>query len=89
MIRRYFIWRAHKKLARTRYRLDRRKYPGKFRAAFMSHLHHARFWETDADPAYRRRRWRKRLLTAALLGGLIFLIWVICESVEALTVFRT
>lgn len=89
MFRRFFIWRAHKKLARTRYRLDRRHYPGKFQAAFMSHLHHARFWESDADPYYRRRRWRKRIFRAALIGALIFLIWVVYESAQALAVLRS
>jgi hypothetical protein len=91
MIRRFFIWRAHKKLARTRYRLDRREYRGQFRAGFMSHLHHARFWESDSDPSFYRRRFRKRLRWIILLLLIGFLGWVLYESVVAISSspFRT
>ncbi len=89
MLRRFFIWRAHKKLARTRYRLDRRHYRGQFQAGFLSHLHHARFWESDSDPSYRRRRWRKRIFRVFLILVFLFLAWVAFESAKALTVFRT
>lgn len=88
MFRRFFIWRAHKRLARTRYRLDRRRYPGQFQAGFMSHLHQARFWETDRDPASSTRRWRKRLFWVAAAAGSAFFLWVIYESAHALMLFR-
>ncbi len=89
MLRRFFIWRAHKKLARTRYRIDRRHYHGQFQAGFMSHLHHAKFWESDKDPASRRRKWRKRIFWAILFVGIVFFIWVVYESAQALMFFRT
>lgn len=89
MIRRFFIWRAHKKLARTRYRLDRREYRGNFRAGFLSHLHHARFWESDSDPAFYRRRWKRRVRRLLLLVVVLFLLWLFLESARALTLFRS
>lgn len=88
MIRRFFIWRAHKKLARTRYRLDRRVYHGRFRAGFISHLHHARFWESDSDSSYYRRRWRRRLRRLVIFLVVLFLCWVAYESAMAVSSFR-
>jgi|GEM_PF-1948615 len=89
MFRRFFIWRAHRQLARTRYRLDRRHYPGQFQAGFMSHLHHARFWETNKDPGTVRRRWRKRVFWMVAIMGSIFFFWVVYESAHALMLLRS
>lgn len=88
MIRRFFIWRAHKKLARTRYKLDRREYRGQFRSGFMSHLQQARFWDSESDPYYRRQRWKKRILWLLVIALAGFSVWVAIESMKALQIFE-
>lgn len=87
MIRRIFQWRARKRLARTRYKLDRRHYPGQFRAGFLSHLQSAHFWESDRDPAMRRLRWRRRLLKISGVVLIVVVLWGIWESVRGLSLF--
>lgn len=87
MIRLFFQWRARKKMARTRYKIDRRHYHGRFQAGFMSHLQTAHFWESDKDPILRRTRWRKRVLWLLLLTFLTFLGWVVWESLRAFAIF--
>jgi hypothetical protein len=87
MIHRIFQWWARKKLARTRYRLDRRRYQGRFGAGFMSHLQHAHFWESDRDPGLRRQRLRRRLLWLFAAALVAFLLWATWESLRALPLF--
>ncbi len=87
MIRRFFIWRAQKRLSKPRYKIDRRAYRGQFNAGFFSFLHRTKFWATDNDTYYRRRK--RRLLIAGVigLGTLGFVVWIIYESVGALGIF--
>src|SRR5690606_31744765 len=60
MIRRFFIWRAQKRMGLSPYRLDKRQYRGVFKAGFMSRNGGINFWATDDDPIRRRRRRRKK-----------------------------
>ena len=87
MIRQIFIWRARRQLARSRYRIDRRRYPKKFRAGFVSHLQSAHFWESKRDPGLRRKRWRARAFKLLLLALAAFLAWVAWESIHAISIF--
>ena len=87
MIRYFFQWRARKKLARNRYRIDRRIYHGRFRAGFLSHLQTAHFWETHKDPYARRLRWRRRVLWLFALALLAFISWAVLESIRAFALF--
>jgi len=87
MFRRFFIWRAQKKLARTRrYPLDKRHYKGRFNSGFISDLQRARFWESESDPYYRRQKQRKRLKWVFIFCLILFLGWVIWESIIALSI---
>jgi hypothetical protein len=86
MIRRYFRWRAKRRLARTHYRLDRRTYHGQFQAGFLSHLRHARFWETSSDPMVRRKRRRRRFLIFLFVSLGLLLLWGIIVSIQGLSI---
>ncbi len=87
MIRRFFIWRARRQMGKPRYKIDHRAYRGAFNAGFFTFLNRSKFWSSDDDLFYRKRR---RRLWAAYAGGialLVFLIWIIYESVGALGIF--
>ena len=87
MLRRFFIWRAEKRMGRSHYRLDKRHYRGIFTPGFFSHLSHSRFWQSDNDPYQKSRRRRRRVLLAVALVALLGLAWVVVESSRALRLF--
>lgn len=87
MIRRFFQWRAKRRLARTRYRFDRRSYPGRFQAGFLSHLQQGSFWEMNKNPRLRRRGRRQTVLLLLVIIGTILLIWGIITSIEGIKLF--
>jgi len=87
MLRRYFIWRAEKRMGRSRYRLDRRHYRGVFTPGFFADLSHTKFWQTDNDPYQRSRRRRRKFGLVVLLLALIGLTWLVVESSRALALF--
>ena len=87
MLRRFFIWRAEKRMGRTHYRLDKRRYHGVFKPGFFAHLSRTNFWQTDNDPYQKSRRRRKKLVIFISIAALIGLIWVIIESTRALRLF--
>lgn len=87
MLRRFFIWRAEKKMGRSAYRLDKRHYKGVFRAGFFAHLDESRFWQTDNDPYQRSKRRRRKILLIAAIVVISTLIWVGVESSRALSLF--
>lgn len=87
MLRRFFIWRAEKRMDRTHYKFDRRHYRGVFKPGFFAHLSDTNFWQTDNDPFLRSRRRRKRWI---LFFSVIFILafaWVVIESSRALKLF--
>lgn len=87
MLRRYYLWRARRKMGKSRYRPDRRHYAGHFRAGFYSYLSSTRFWDVRRDAYYKRRKRRSRLLRVLLLLFLGVVFWIVYESVGALGLF--
>jgi hypothetical protein len=87
MLRRFFIWRAEKRMGRSHYKLDRRHYRGIFKPGFFAHLSDTNFWQTDNDPFLRSKRRRKRLILFFSFVVLIGLAWVVVESTRALKLF--
>jgi len=87
MLRRFFIWRAERRMSRSEYRLDRRHYRGVFKPGFFAFLSQTKFWQTDNDPYLRTRKRRRRILFALILLLVCALVWVILESTQALKVF--
>ena len=87
MLRRFFIWRAEKRMGRSQYRLDRRHYRGVFKPGFFAHLTETKFWQTDNDPYLRSRRRKKKLLIIISLIAFIGLTWMIIESSRAFKLF--
>lgn len=87
MIRRFFQWRAKRRIARNRYSIDRRIYTGRFKATFLSYLDGASFWETKKDKRLRRRSRRRKALIIVAFIGIILLIWGIISSIEGLMLF--
>jgi len=87
MLRRFFIWRAEKRMGRSHYRMDKRHYRGVFSAGFFAHLSQSKFWQTDNDPYQRsKRRQRKVVLVLGFLF-LVALVWVAVESSHAFRLF--
>jgi hypothetical protein len=84
MLRKFFIWRAEKRMARSQYRIDKRHYHGVFKAGFFAHLNETRFWQGDNDPFQRSRKRRKRVLIVAIAVLLGAAVWVVIESTRAL-----
>jgi len=87
MLRRYFIWRAEKRLGRSHYRIDRRHYRGVFSAGFFAHLNKSNFWQTDNDPYQKSRRRRKKVGLAVGFIVAIALAWLVVESIRAFRLF--
>jgi hypothetical protein len=87
MLRKFFIWRAEKKMDRTQYRFDKRHYKGVFNAGFFAHLNQTKFWQSDNDPYERARNRRRKLLWGFVICVIIALIWVAFESSRALSIF--
>lgn len=87
MLRRYYIWRAERRMGRSNYRIDRRHYRGIFSPGFFAHLSRTKFWQTDNDPHYRARRRRKRITLVISLILLAGFIWILFESSRALEIF--
>jgi hypothetical protein len=87
MLRRFFIWRAEKRMGRSHYRFDRRHYHGVFKPGFFAFLSDSKFWQTDNDPYLKTRRRRRRLILIFGLIAAIGLVWIIIESTRALKLF--
>lgn len=87
MLRRFFIWRAEKRMGRSHYRLDHRPYQGIFKPGFFAHLSETKFWQTDNDPYLRSRRRRKKIIFLITLLVLLGMAWMIIESSRALRLF--
>ena len=87
MLRRFFIWRAEKRMGRSHYKFDRRAYRGVFKPGFFAHLSQTNFWQTDNDPFLRSRRRKKRWILAVSFLVILLLAWVIVESSRALSLF--
>jgi hypothetical protein len=87
MLRRFFIWRAEKRMGRSHYKMDRRQYRGVFKPGFFAHLSQTNFWQTDNDPFLRSRRKKKRWILFFSFVVLIALAWVVVESTRALKLF--
>lgn len=77
MIERFFLWRVHRRDAKSRYRLPRRRYTGLFAAGFEGTAKASRFWDSDDTLSRRRSRWRwvRRIVLLTVLGVLIWVIW--------------
>jgi len=89
MLRRFFIWRGLRRMNRPRYRMDRRRYHGRFTAGFLGYLGRAGFWQEERDLFTRRKNRRRMLLGLFLCVATLFAGWVIWESVQALALFRS
>lgn len=87
MLRRFFIWRAERKMHRTQYRLDKRHYKGVFKAGFFAHLNDTKFWQGDNDPFERSKKRRKKILWFVSTIILAVLVWAAIESTRALSIF--
>lgn len=87
MLRRYFIWRASRKMGRTRYRIDRRHYRGPFRSGFHAHLSASKFFQSSDDRFQRGQRRKRRLLFLVAVLGTAGLLWLVAESIRALHLF--
>ena len=87
MLRRFFIWRAERRMGRSHYRFDKRHYRGVFTPGFFAHLNASKFWQTDNDPYRRSRRRRKKVILLIAFIAFIGLVWVIFESTRALRLF--
>jgi hypothetical protein len=87
MLRRFFIWRAEKRMGRSHYRFDRRHYRGVFRPGFFAFLSETKFWQTDNDPYFKMRRRRRRVILFLGVITAIGLAWIILESSRALKLF--
>lgn len=87
MLRRFFIWRAEKRMGRSHYRLDRRHYHGVFKPGFFAFLSSTNFWQTDNDPYLRSRKRRRKFMLIFGLLGTLALVWIIVESSRALKLF--
>ncbi len=87
MLRRFFIWRAQRRLGRSRYRLDRRHYHGVFTPGFLADLSQTKFWQTDNDPYQRARRRRRKFGLVVGVLALLGLAWLVVESSRALALF--
>ncbi|MGC9451906.1 MAG: hypothetical protein ACP5I4_10720 [Oceanipulchritudo sp.] len=87
MLRRFFIWRAEKRMGRSHYRFDKRHYHGVFTPGFFAHLSSTKFWQTDNDPYQSARRRRKKVILVFVVVALIGLGWVVIESTRALKLF--
>ena len=87
MLRKFFIWRAEKRMGRSHYKLDKRHYHGVFQPGFFAHLSTSKFWQTDNDPYQRTRKRRRRVILIVGLIAILGLIWVIVESTRALSLF--
>jgi len=87
MLRRFFIWRAEKRMGRSHYRFDRRHYHGVFGAGFFAHLSSSKFWQTDNDPYQKARRRQRKVVLVVGIIVILGLAWVIMESTRALHLF--
>ena len=87
MFRRFFIWRAEKRMGRSHYKFDRRHYRGVFKPGFFAHLSQTNFWQTDNDPFLRSKRRKKRWILFFSFVAIIALAWVVVESSRALSLF--
>jgi len=87
MLKRFFRWRASKRMGRTQYRLDRRHYRGIFQPGFFAHLNRSKFWEHEDDPVRRQRKNRRKLFAVLILIALGGLGWLVFESIKAFRVF--
>ena len=87
MLRRFFIWRAEKKMGRSHYGFDKRQYKGVFTPGFFAHLDRTKFWQADNDPYHRSQKRRKKILWIIGILILAALIWVAIESSRALSIF--
>jgi len=87
MIRRFLIWRARKRMEQPRYRIDRRRYRPGITPGLFAHLDASRFWGTETDPFYRRKRRNSRIRWTIVALLLPIMAWVAYESVRALQWF--
>lgn len=87
MLRRYFIWRASRKMGHTRYRIDRRPYRGPFKSGFHAHLSASKFFQSNDDRFQRSQRRKRRLLFLGAVLATAGLLWLIGESIRALHLF--
>lgn len=87
MLRRFFIWRAEKRMGRSHYRFDKRHYHGVFTAGFFAHLNQTKFFQIDNDPYQRSRKRKKKAIWILSILVLATFIWVAIESSRALSLF--
>ena len=87
MLRRFFIWRAEKRMGRSHYKIDRRHYKGVFTPGFLAHLNRSNFWQTDNDPYQKARRRRKKVGLAIGFVLVLALAWLVVESIRAFRLF--
>ena len=87
MLRRFFIWRAEKRMGRSQYRIDKRHYHGVFKPGFFAHLNSTKFWQTDNDPFQRSRKRKRKVIWILSILVLATFIWVAIESSRALSLF--
>ena len=87
MLRRFFIWRAEKRMGRSHYRIDKRHYRGVFKAGFMAHLSSSNFWQTDNDPYQKAKKRQRKVVFVIGLIIILGLVWVVIESSRALRLF--
>lgn len=87
MLRWFFVWRAQKRMGRTQYRLDRRRYRGVFRPGFFAHLSETNFWQSDNDPYLKTKRLQRRIICSVVLVVILVMLWVAFESLKGLQLF--
>lgn len=87
MFHRFFIWRAQKRLAHSRFRFDRRHYRHHFGPGFFQTSHGVNFFEVDEDPMRKFRRNRRRFWILLIVLGTAFATWFFIESMAFLEVF--
>ncbi|MDP0498599.1 MAG: hypothetical protein Q7P63_00730 [Verrucomicrobiota bacterium JB022] len=87
MLERFFLWRAHRQDAKRRYKLPREPRRGPFAAGFFTMAKSTRFWDRYYNTFERRRARRRWVRRALLIGGTVFLLWVIWESLIGLRHF--
>jgi len=87
MLKRFFIWRATRKMNPTRYRMDRRKYRGVFTPGFMADLNREQFWQARQSRFSRGHRIRRRILWITLIIVALVIAWMVVQSLQAIRLF--